>query len=543
MMSFFQKKIYGNLAIIFLVVAILAGYPVTSAFADSRNASASRNNQIVSDVIREDSRQAKYIFLFIGDGMAVAQRDAAEIFLAATKNGQARPEDTKLLMNTFPVQGMTTTYDLSSIITDSASAGTALATGNKTISGTINMDPAFKEKYTTIAEIAKQKGWKVGIVSNVSIDHATPASFYAHQASRKSYYDIAIELVKSDFDYFAGGGFLEPAGKSNGYVNVLDFAKWQGYTYINSRADFDKLASGAGKTLVVSPILQDEQSLNYDMDRPKEDITLAEYTSKGIELLNNPNGFFMMVEGGKIDWSCHANDAAATIKDTLAFDDAIAPAVEFYKQHPDDTLIIVTGDHETGGLTIGFAGTGYANYIERIQNQKVSYVAFNAKLDEFKASHEKGAIFTDVIPLIEENFGLDITSAEEYKALKDTVTKGAEKEATDADKAAAKDATKKLGMMVNPDERALLEEAFEASMMKKEDRTSIPGVDLLYGGYEPLTVKLTTILNQKAGLGWTTYSHTGIPVMTSAIGVGSELFNGYYDNTDIYLKMMEIAGL
>lgn len=485
---------------------------------------------------------AKYVFLFIGDGMGVAQRNAAEIYLAATKKADARPEDTKLIMNTLPAQGMTTTYDLSSIITDSASAGTALATGHKTISGTINMDPAFKEKYTTIAEIAKTKGMKVGIVSNVSLDHATPASFYSHVSSRSKYYDIAVEMGKSNFDYFAGGGFLEPKGKEKDKEDVLDLAKANGYTVVNSRENFDKLAAGAGKTIFVNEILQDSQSLNYDMDRPNGDVSLAELTKKGIDLLDNPNGFFFMVEGGKIDWACHANDAAASIKDTIALDAAIAEALKFYENHKEETLIIVTGDHETGGLTIGFAGTGYSNYINKIDSQKGSYVAFNSKFNEFKKANEK-AEFEDIIPLIKEYYGLEVITSDERAQLSDAVKKAGEKEATDADKAAGKEAKAKLSVSFTESELQTVKDAFSASLLSSDDRKHIVDVDLLYGGYEPLTIKLTTILDHKAGLGWTSYSHTGVPIQTSAIGFGSEQFNGYYDNTNIYEKMMTLAGL
>ncbi len=280
------------------------------------------------------------------------------------------------------------------------------------------------------------------------------------------------------------------------------------------------------------------------MDMDKDNISLAELTKKGIQLLDNPAGFFMMVEGGKIDWSCHANDAAASIKDTLALDDAVAEAIAFYNKHKDETLIIVTADHETGGLTIGFAGTGYSNYITNISYQKGSYVAFNAKLDEYKNSHDaSNAKFDDVIPMIEENFGLSVVSSSDYQSLRDSVAKGTAKDPSDADKSAAKEASAKLLMTTSPEERSVLEDAFKASMMKKDDLAKVSNVNLLYGGYEPLTVKLTTILNNKSGLGWTTYSHTGIPVQTSAIGVGAESFNGYYDNTDIYTKMMTISAL
>jgi len=151
---------------------------------------------------------AKYVFVFIGDGMGIAQRNAAELYLADQK-GVSRPEEAKLVINTFPAQGMNTTYDLSSVIPDSASTATAIASGSKTKSGVIGMDADAKVPYETIAEKAKKKGWKVGIVSSVSLDHATPAAFYAHVPSRKQMYDISMQLANSGFDYFAGGQLME----------------------------------------------------------------------------------------------------------------------------------------------------------------------------------------------------------------------------------------------------------------------------------------------------------------------------------------------
>ena len=117
--------------------------------------------------------------------------------------------------------------------------------------------------------------------------------------------------------------------------------------------------------------------MHYTIDQPKDYITVAEFVEKGIQLLDNPSG-------GKIDWACHANDVAASIIDTLALDNAIAVAYEFYEQHPNETLIVVTGDHETGGLTIGFAGTGYSTYFNRIQDQIVSYIEFGKKIERIQ---------------------------------------------------------------------------------------------------------------------------------------------------------------
>jgi alkaline phosphatase len=265
------------------------------------------------------------------------------------------------------------------------------------------------------------------------------------------------------------------------------------------------------------------------MDKvPENDISIVDMTRKGIELLDNPDGFFLMVEAGKIDWACHANDAAAAIHDTIAFDNAVAEGFEFYKQHPDETLLIVTGDHETGGMTIGFAGTRYSAFFEKIQHQNISYDLFNAQVGEWREAGN--TTFEDTWPVIEENFGLLFRTEDERADL--------EAKAAESDK----DAEAGLGMVLSDLEVDQLRQGFERSMRGEEERAQDDYQYLLYGSYEPYVVKLTHVLNQKAGISWTSYSHTGVPVQTSAIGVGAEQFNGYYDNVDIHAKMMTIAG-
>ncbi|MEA4908670.1 MAG: alkaline phosphatase [Anaerolineaceae bacterium] len=528
-----KRSIYALLAIVLVLTAFLSAQaPLTAQAADAAEAAAPAQSQ-----------HARYIFLFIGDGMGVAQRNSAELYLANTENVETGLwYETKLLMNTFPAQGMTTTYDAGSIITDSASAGTAIATGHKTLSGVISMSPDKTEKYTTIAEIAKQQGWKVGVVTSVSLDHATPAVFYAHNASRKNMYAIAGDMVRSGFDYFAGGGLVQPQGSDGKSADIYVIAQNSGYTIVDNAADFNALQPGDGKVLAMNGILDNEAAMYYEMDRAENDLSLADYTRKGIELLDNPEGFFMMVEGGKIDWACHANDATASIKDTLAFDAAIAEAYAFYQAHPDETAIIVTGDHETGGMSIGFAGTQYASFFTKLTQQPESYLEFNKALEAFKAEKGASARLEDAFPMIEEYFGMVALSESDLKAAQDAVAQGAAEGASEADKAAAAEADALLSMTLTNAEIDVLRAAFAESMKDSSQRSSDSVAYNLYGGYEPLTIKLTTILDQKAGIGWTTYAHTGTPVQTSAVGVGNETFNGFYDNTEIFTKMMDIAG-
>ncbi|MDR1220080.1 MAG: alkaline phosphatase [Treponema sp.] len=450
--------------------------------------------------------QAKYVFLFIGDGMAMPQISSAEVF--ATARSSKDIAITKLGFTRFPASGLTTTYDAGTFITDSASAATAIATGNKTLSGVINMDPGKTKSYKTIAEYAHEAGMKVGVVSSVTLDHATPAGFFAKVPSRSDYYDIAVQMVQSGFEYFAGGGLLQPTGKNKDQADVIQMAKDQGYTYANSRDAFNALKPGVGKALAINATLQDSGSLPYELDRKPGDLSLADYTRKGIELLDNPQGFFLMVEGGKIDWACHANDAGAAINDVLALDEAIRVAVSFAEAHPQETLIVVTGDHETGGMTIGFAGTQYDTFFDKVALQKRSFVAFNDEvLTPYKKNTPKAqARLSDLLPQIEESFGLDYNSLSDFQ-------------------------------------KEQLEFAFQRSIGNEIERPVAEDQFLLYGGYEPLTVKITQLLNQIAGIGWTSYAHTGVPVPTFAKGAHQELFSGYYDNTDIFRKLASAMNL
>jgi alkaline phosphatase len=246
--------------------------------------------------------------------------------------------------------------------------------------------------------------------------------------------------------------------------------------------------------------------LEYELDREADDISLAEFTAKGIELLDNPNGFFMMVEGGKIDWACHANDGVSAIYDTIAFDEAVREAIAFYNDHPDETLIVVTGDHECGGLTLGFAGTGYATAFEQLSGQAVSFEYFDEYV--FKPFKEENSLedvnAENLLPVIEQYFGLsDLTDYE----------------------------------------RERIEEAFVRSMTDEKERADNQQTYITYGGYEPLTITLTHLVNQRAGLSWTSYKHTGVPVPTFAMGVGASSFHGYYDNTDVFHKTVAAMGL
>ncbi|AVM47250.1 alkaline phosphatase [Victivallaceae bacterium BBE-744-WT-12] len=423
----------------------------------------------------------KYIFLFIGDGMG-----APQVSLAAEFCGKPQ------LFDGFETVGLTATRSLNSYITDSAAAGTALASGSKTNSGMVGRAPDGTPLPSYVIA-AREKGRKVGVVTSVSLDHATPAAFYANVPSRSNYYDIAVQMGRSGIDYLAGGGLLRPAGKKKDRPDAYRLAEENGYTVVRTVDAFDALKRGAGKTIVISPEPNRTASLPYAIDRRDGVPTLAALTARGIELLDNPNGFFLMVEGGMIDWACHANDAATAVAETLAFRDAVAEAVRFADAHPDETLIIVTADHETGGLTLGQRTLPYGSRYGLLKAQKVSFQAFSDELRELK----KRDVLTPerMRRLVTERFGLRF------------------------------DGTGPL--VLADEEKNELDQALEASLHPSAESK------LRCGGYEPLAVAATRILAAKAGIGWTTYAHTALPVMTFARGVNAELFSNYYDNTHI----------
>jgi alkaline phosphatase len=444
--------------------------------------------------LAEQAPQAKYVFLFIGDGMGLSQRTAGELYLNAVNPPEPGQPQKKLIMNSFPVMGLTTTHCANSLITDSAASATALATGYKTDNGMLGLSPDKTMLYPTIAEIAKQHGYKVGIVTTMSIDHATPAGFYAHQSGRGDYYDIAVQLPASGMDYFAGSIPAGKKGPNEGDPNPIDLAREAGYTVVESREDLNALSNDAGKVWAMEEV---RSEIDLEGEMP-----LVAFTRKGIELLDNPNGFFMMIESGQIDSHCHIHDAAATVQEVLGLDNAIAVAMDFYRQHPDETLIIVTADHETGGMTLG--STGAAKYdllLGELQKQKASGWMLQEHVKKWR---QAGTAFEDALPVIEAMFGLT---------------------------------------NLNDKELAKLQKAYALSMENLSPKGRDEYTYTLYAGSDPLAVTCRHVVGLRAGIGWTTYSHTGTPVPTSAIGAGCNLFGGYHDNTDIPRNILKAMGL
>lgn len=319
--------------------------------------------------------QAKYVFYFIGDGMGVNQVNGTEMYQAELRNGRIGVEP--LLFTQFPVATMATTFSATNSVTDSAAAGTALATGKKTYNHAISVGED-KNAIQTVAEKAKKAGKKVGVTTSVSVDHATPAAFYAHQPDRNMYYEIALDLPKSDFDFYAGGGFLKPTTSfdKKEAPSIFPIFEEAGYTVARGYNDYKAKSAKAEKMILIQEEGANPSCLPYAIDRKENDLTLAQITESAIDFLTKGKnkGFFLMVEGGKIDWACHANDAATVFNEVKDMDNAIKVAYEFYKKHPKETLIVVTADHETGGIVLG---TGkYELNLKALQSQNIRLTDF-----------------------------------------------------------------------------------------------------------------------------------------------------------------------
>lgn len=449
---------------------------------------------LLSITIRADAA-AKYVFLFIGDGMGAMQRNAAEMYLAGLRDTKrdGTERTTQLIMNSLPTQAFIRTNSLDGV-TDSAAAGTALATGQKTKNGTIAMDPTREKNLDSIAAIAKKNGMKVGIVTSAFLQDATPAAFYGHAPSRSQHYSIGGQLVESAFDYFGGGGFRNPTDKNKSRRSLLELAKERGYRIANTKAELLSLKPGAG-AIAIAPKLR-AGSMPFAIDRDPADIGLADFVSKGIELLEGERGFFMMIEGGNIDIACHANDAAAAIHETIAFDDALGVAMKFYKAHPGETLIVVTADHETGGMNVATPPGEYKKLYAVLSAQRGSYAAF-----ERTVSPGSGT-FDQLLANARKFFGDGLPAAE-------TLRGGYR------------------SSMIAPGKRPTKDSAYKR----------------LYGPYDPFTMACVRETDARAGVSWTSFYHSGKAVPLSAIGAGAESFSGEYENAEVFHKLRRAMGM
>lgn len=450
--------------------------------------------------------QPKYVFYFIGDGLGASQRQFSEFFLQEKESDNTR----HLLMNTLPVAGINTTYCADTLITDSAAAGTALASGVKTNKGVIGKDAAGQD-VRTLTEAARDKGMKTGLITTTRLTHATPAAFAAHNISRNNENEIAEDFVKSGVDFLAGGGirhFIPQAmkmktkdavgktikSKRKDDKNLIKEFEGKGYaTYIGMEGakafntdDFSKRDKVfAAFTYTHTPYEIERMDTYTAMP------SLAAMTRAGIDVLSQgSNGFFLMVEGGRIDHAAHANDPTGVIYDTLAFDDAVKAAFEFYETHKEDTLILVVGDHETGGMGLGMDSMGY-------------------KLD-------MGALMATRV------------------SVEDTLAYGSGQYT--GDREGYKSYLAKAFGLVNLSQT-------ETARLEKAMASADSGETMGYYKVNPAALTAARLLSQRANINWTTTIHTATMIPMSATGTGAQLFGGYKDNTVIAQTMADLLDL
>ena len=437
--------------------------------------------------------QPKYVFYFIGDGMGSNQVLGAEMYRSAIQGEPLGRVQT--LMTTFPFSGHASTYSKSNGITDSAAAGTCLATGSKTKNGMLGLD-ADSLNLSTIAEELKAQGWGVGIMTTVAIDHATPAAFYAHVPKRSSYYKIGEQLCQSNFDFFGGAGFHYPQGKHDDKTtNLYRLAEQNGYTIAHGYDEVAQLQPAAVNKLILVQKDDDRgakhgDNLPYAIDRKEGDLTLEQIVSTAIPFLDSRyERFFMMVEGGMIDYACHADDAATAYGEVWDMDEAMRVAFEFYKAHPDETLIVVTADHETGGMALG--NSDYTLHLDVLQYQKCSVAALSDLFTNLFKENKKPT-WEQVKKIYKEQLGFW------------------------------------ENVEITPEEEKELKALYKAARAKKNK-----DIETMYKSINQLGDEGIALLNKKAHVGWTTRAHSAHAVPVFAIGAGAELFTGWHDNTEI----------
>jgi len=358
--------------------------------------------------------EAKNVILLIGDGMGMGQIGTTLLYSRTMLGRDLRmvelmkPGRTAIVLND--------TAD--AMVTESAAAAGQIATGKRMLAGAISMAEDGKTPLRTLLEIAQDQGKAVGLVTTSGITDATPAAFAAHLAKRSDEASAAEQELQHRADVLMGGRrqFFLPesaGGKRKDGRDLVAEARAAGYAYATTAEEMQ----GVGQTPLLG--LFNSGNMSFELDRARtQEPSLAAMTVKTLQLLSaSKKGFFAMIEGGRIDHAAHRNDAAATIRDTLAFDEAVGVAIDFAKAHRG-TLVLVTADHETGGMAVighsktskDYVGADF-KAIERID------ASFEVVLKELGAKPTPERIRDAV----KQHFAIDLTDAEVETVARDTL--------------------------------------------------------------------------------------------------------------------------
>lgn len=462
----------------------------------SLTASAWAQTQSKAQATHDQSQTPKYIFYCIGDGMGLAPVMAADLYAR-----QFLGQEDGLAVNSWPVRTFISTYSASSDVTDSAAAGTALATGHKTINGMLGVTPD-SAAVVSVAERLHKEGYGVALLTSVGIDDATPGAFYAHVPQRGMFRQIGSQLARSGYEFAAGAGMrgaLDKEGNDTGLMAELEEAFTVSYSLD------DQANATASRLLLLSPNRDDLNEVGYTIDSVAGAFTLQGMFEAGLRQMErvSPDKFFMMMEAGNIDHANHGNDAGTSIIETVNFDNTLKLVYDFYEAHPDETLIIVTADHNTGGMSVGSRETGYSTNYGVFAGQRVSKDQFNA--------YCKG--------LLKSRMAYTWQDMEDYMA--ENLGYGTTWRPTDS-------------------QREELKEEFDEAF---EKRNSATDRKTLYASYGEFVDEVFAMLNNAGGAGWIGWAHTGDVVPVFAVGAGAERFARVSDNTHLADIILELTGV
>lgn len=437
------------------------------------------------------AQDAKYIFYFIGDGMGMGP-----VMTAETYNREILKNDKPLTMMQFPVVSWCMTYSASSPVTDSAAAGTALSTGTKTKNSMLGMSPDTVA-VESIAKKLHDRGYGVGIVTSVSQYDATLGAFYAHVPNRSMLREIGSQAAESGYEFIAGAYPVKT--EQQDFTTVMHD---NGVQVITGPGEIRNIDSR--RVLLTGPKDGSPWNIGYTIDSIEGRLTLPIITETCLAHLKKytPDRFFMMVEGGNIDHALHANDGGTTIIEILNFNDALKIAYDFYLSHPDETLIVVTADHDTGGMAMG--------------NLKMKYKAPLGLFSYQRVSKEEFSNYCKALAKDRRVYGWDVMK---------------------------KYLTENFGFFnhvsVSEAQEANLKELFEAAivMRNSEDQKT------LYANFNAFAVEVFRLLNDAAGVGFTTLSHSGNPVPVFAVGAGADKFGSLNNNSAMPGLILEAADL
>lgn len=441
----------------------------------------------------------KYIFYFIGDGLSFNHTLGTEQFFAV-KEGKSKIE--RLNYTKFDTRNFVTNYSASHPVTDSAAAGTALATGCKTANANIGVDVNGNE-LRNLTDVASEQGYMVGLVTNVGINHATPSSFYGHTSNRYGFPNLVNDYIASPVAFISGSTIMDlksgPANSGFEPVTTADLAERVRNAGITLTLDVEEAANAVGKRVALVAYDKENKHVPYVIDRKGGELTLLDSSRAAINYLSNnaKDGFFLMVEGGKLDYAAHEQDAVTTFYEVREFAQAIDLALEFAKQHPRETLIVVTSDHETGGMSLGW--DQYEVRMERFMAQKASAIEMTKIIQQMRAEGKRN--WSDYKQALSDNLGLWSL------------------------------------VPVSKEDEAQLKHDFYNIFMKYG-----PMVDGLYNKSEFLVYDAMRMLNKSASIDWTSMYHTGMYTPIFATGAGEKKFLDCRDQTDIPKTIARLMG-